>query len=162
MTIFVLTQGDNPATDLRGVGFLGLIQPLYLVTTPELLGLAKAIYKLSISDKQDFPLMVLSINVTRIALHALRDDLLVRYLKSELITDCKLRSFCLFIFDILITLNSKYRQCNQDDDLWQTFNFFYVAIMYHIFHIWKTRNKTIQDSGYVLQGKNDTLVRYFE
>ena len=75
-----IIQGDNPATDLRGVGFLGLIQPLYLVTTPELLGLAKAIYKLSISDKQDFPLMVLSINITRIALHALRDDLLVRYL----------------------------------------------------------------------------------
>ena len=71
-------QGDNPATDLRGVGFLGLIQPLYLVTTPELFGLAKAIYKLSLSDTQDFPLMVLSINVTRIALHALRDDLIVR------------------------------------------------------------------------------------
>jgi len=113
-------QGDNPATDLRGVGFLGLIQPLYLVTTPELLGLAKAIYKLSLSDTQEFPLMVLSINVTRIALHALRDDLLVRY-------------------------------CNQEDDLWQAFNFFYVAIMYHIYHIWKTKNKTIQDSGYVLQ-----------
>ena len=24
--------------------------------------------------------------------------------------------------------------------------------MYHIYHIWKTKNKTIQDSGYVLQG----------
>ena len=72
-------QGDNPSTDLRGVGFLALIQPLYFVTTPELLSLSKAIYKLSLSDTQDFPLMVLSINVTRIALHALRDDLLVRY-----------------------------------------------------------------------------------
>ena len=61
----------------------------------------------------------------------------------------------------MITLNSKYRQCNQDDDLWQTFNFFYAAIMYHIFHIWKTRNKTIQDSGYVLQGKDNMLVKYF-
>ena len=75
----IMFQGDNPSTDLRGVGFLGLIQPLYFVTTPELLGLSKAIYKLSLSDKQDFPLMVLSINVTRIALHALRDDLLARY-----------------------------------------------------------------------------------
>ena len=72
-------QGDNPSTDLRGVGFLALIQPLYFVTTPELLSLSKAIYKLSLSDTQDFPLMVLSINVTRIALHALRDDLLARY-----------------------------------------------------------------------------------
>ena len=82
----IMFQGDNPSTDLRGVGFLGLIQPLYFVTTPELLGLSKAIYKLSLSDKQDFPLMVLSINVTRIALHALRDDLLVRY-SSNLICD---------------------------------------------------------------------------
>ena len=97
----VLPQGDNPATDLRGVGFLGLIQPLYLVTTPELLGLAKAIYKLSISDKQDFPLMVLSINVSRIALHALRDDLLVRYLKLELITDCKLHSYHFLYFSLI-------------------------------------------------------------
>ena len=75
----IVFQGDNPSTDLRGVGFLALIQPLYFVTTPELLSLSKAIYKLSLSDTQDFPLMVLSINVTRIALHALRDDLLVRY-----------------------------------------------------------------------------------
>ena len=75
----IMFQGDNPSTDLRGVGFLALIQPLYFVTTPELLSLSKAIYKLSLSDTQDFPLMVLSINVTRIALHALRDDLLVRY-----------------------------------------------------------------------------------
>ena len=75
----IIFQGDNPSTDLRGVGFLALIQPLYFVTTPELLSLSKAIYKLSLSDTQDFPLMVLSINVTRIALHALRDDLLARY-----------------------------------------------------------------------------------
>ena len=75
---YYIFQGDNPATDLRGVGFLGLIQPLFFVTTPEVYGLAKAVYKLSLSDKQDFPLMVLSINVTRIALHALRDDLLIR------------------------------------------------------------------------------------
>ena len=91
-------QGDNPSTDLRGVGFLGLLQPLYFVTTPELLGLSKAIYKLSLSDKQDFPLMVLSINVTRIALHALRDDLLVRY-SSNLI--CDIQQFYIFVMLIV-------------------------------------------------------------
>ena len=46
-----------------------------------------------------------------------------------------------------------YRQCNEEDSVWATFNYFYVAVMYHIYNIWKTQNKTIQDSGYVLQGK---------
>ena len=55
----------------------------------------------------------------------------------------------------------KYRQCNQEDDVWQAFNFFYVAVMYHIYHIWKTKNKTIQDSGYVLQGEYYQTIMYF-
>ena len=71
-------QGTDPATDLRGVGCLGLIQPLYLVMTPELHPLAKDIYLISLSETQNFPFLVLSINVTRIALHALRDGLLNR------------------------------------------------------------------------------------
>ena len=71
-------QGTDPATDLRGIGFLGLIQALYFVMTPEMLPLAKEIYVLSQNPAQEFPLMVLSFNVTRIALHALRDGLLNR------------------------------------------------------------------------------------
>ena len=76
-------QGTDPATDLRGVGCLGILHPLYLVMTPELLPLAKDIYKLSLSENQNFPLMVLSINVTRIALHALRDGILDRQVEQE-------------------------------------------------------------------------------
>ena len=76
-------QGNDPATDLRGVGCLGILHPLYLVMTPELLPLAKDIYKLSLSENQNFPLMVLSINVTRIALHALRDGVLDRQVEQE-------------------------------------------------------------------------------
>ena len=64
--------------------------------------------------------MVLSINVTRIALHALRDGLLDK-------------------------------RCREEGDVWTTFNFFYAAIIFHIYHIWKTQHKTITDSGFVLK-----------
>ena len=78
-------QGNDPSTDLRGVGFLGLVQPLYLVSSSaKTLQLAKDIYHLSQNETQEFPLMVLSINVTRIAVCALRDSLLARYVPTFL------------------------------------------------------------------------------
>jgi len=58
-------KGNDPATDLRGVGFLGLMQALYFLMTPELVPLARNIYKLSLHETQNFPFMVLSINITR-------------------------------------------------------------------------------------------------
>eukprot|EP00096_Caligus_rogercresseyi_P015451 TRINITY_DN7885_c0_g1_i1.p1 TRINITY_DN7885_c0_g1~~TRINITY_DN7885_c0_g1_i1.p1 ORF type:complete len:231 (-),score=30.22 TRINITY_DN7885_c0_g1_i1:559-1251(-) len=69
-------QGNDPATDLRGVGLLGLVQPLFLVTHPSLKSLALDFFRLSQSESQNFPFLVLSLNVTRMALTALRDDLL--------------------------------------------------------------------------------------
>lgn len=42
-----LCVGMDPATDLRGTGFLGLMHTLYLVMDPETLPLARDIYKLS-------------------------------------------------------------------------------------------------------------------
>ncbi len=39
--------GTDPATDLRGTGFLGLMHTLYFVMDPETLPLARDIYKLS-------------------------------------------------------------------------------------------------------------------
>lgn len=39
--------GTDPATDLRGTGFLGLMHSLYFVMDPEMLPLARDIYKLS-------------------------------------------------------------------------------------------------------------------
>lgn len=113
-------QGNDPATDLRGVGCLGLVQPLYLVMTPELYPLAKDMYLLSLNEDQNFPFLVLSINVTRIALHTLRDGLL-------------------------------NRQIVQENSVWSALNFFYVAVLFHIFKIWKNEHKTIKDSGYVLK-----------
>jgi hypothetical protein len=69
-------QGNDPSTDLRGVGILGLVNALYLVINAETLPFAKQIYSLSLKESQEFPLMVLSLNVTRICLHILRDGLL--------------------------------------------------------------------------------------
>ncbi|KAI8479785.1 ELMO domain-containing protein 3 [Branchiostoma belcheri] len=66
-------QGSDPATDLRGTGFLGLMQVLYFVMEPRTLSLARDIYKLSLHETQNFPFCVMSINITRIALQALRE-----------------------------------------------------------------------------------------
>lgn len=104
---FILS-GSDPATDLRGTGFLGLMHTLYFVMDPEILPLAREIYKLSqhpvqvlqntvkhtlaaalsklfkdyknanfhFYHLQNFPFCVMSINMTRIALHALREEVL--------------------------------------------------------------------------------------
>jgi len=113
-------QGSDPATDLRGVGLLGLVHALYLVVTPEMFPFAQDVYQLSRQETQEFPLMVLSLNISRITLHVLRDGLLNRYLSLE-------------------------------DEVWTTVNFFYCALLYHVYHIWKSQHKTISSSGFVLQ-----------
>lgn len=79
LTLFIFPfffQGVDPATDLRGVGLLGLVQALYLVANEETYPLAREIYLLSHDSHSQFPLMVLSINVTRISLQALREGVL--------------------------------------------------------------------------------------
>jgi len=113
-------QGNDPSTDLRGVGLLGLVQALYLVTQPEMLPFARDVYRLSRSQEQEFPLAVLSLNITRITLHVLRDGILDRHLAL-------------------------------DDDVWSTCNFFYCALLYHLYARWKGEFLTISKSGYVLQ-----------
>ena len=67
-------QGSDPATDLRGCGMLGLTQLLCLVTRnfPN----AAAIHSLSRDQTQEFPMAPLSINLTHIALRAVRSGLL--------------------------------------------------------------------------------------
>ncbi|PSN55502.1 hypothetical protein C0J52_02582 [Blattella germanica] len=67
-------QGTDPGTDLRGVGMLGLLQLLYLANSPHLIPLARDIYRASVDENQNFPLAVMSLNMTRIALVALRHD----------------------------------------------------------------------------------------
>uniref|UniRef100_K1QQE3 ELMO domain-containing protein 3 n=1 Tax=Magallana gigas TaxID=29159 RepID=K1QQE3_MAGGI len=69
-------QGRDPATDLRGVGLLGLLHLVYLLRDAKRHVLASEIYKLSLHPTQNFPFCVMSINLTRIALQALREGCL--------------------------------------------------------------------------------------
>ena len=45
-------QGTDPSTDLRGVGLLGLVQPLFLLATPDTLPFAIDVYRISQSEAQ--------------------------------------------------------------------------------------------------------------
>ncbi len=72
-------QGIDPATDFRGVGILGLLQPLAASLSVKTLPFLTEVVNLSHSPSQGFPFMVLSLNVSNIVLKALRDGLLDRY-----------------------------------------------------------------------------------
>jgi len=62
-------QGDDPATDLRGSGMLSLVQVLHMSSRrPQLL---KGLFTAS-QDGTAFPLMTTSINMTQLAMMALR------------------------------------------------------------------------------------------
>jgi len=65
-------QGSDPATDLRGTGFLSLLQLLFLVSNH--LPIAEVMYKLSVDPIHNFPFCLVSINATKIALQALREE----------------------------------------------------------------------------------------
>lgn len=113
-------QGTDPATDLRGTGFLGLMHTLYFVMDPETLPLARDIYKLSQHPTQNFPFSVMSINMTCIALQVLREEALSK-------------------------------ECNRRQQVVGVLNEFYVATYLHLYQLWKTQQKTIADSGFVLK-----------
>lgn len=114
-------QGNDPATDLRGVGCLGLLQPLAMLMNPEMYMLIRKIHTLSRDERQDFPFMVLSINITRIAFDALRKQTIKRFILSD------------------------------PDHFFDQFNYYFASLLYHFFHVWRTEQKTIKDSGYVLK-----------
>ncbi|XP_049777647.1 ELMO domain-containing protein 3-like isoform X1 [Schistocerca cancellata] len=71
-------KGSDPGSDLRGVGMLGMLQLLYLSSNPKLSSLARHIYRVSTDTTHSFPLAVLSFNLTRVALQALRHGQLNR------------------------------------------------------------------------------------
>ncbi|XP_029088584.1 ELMO domain-containing protein 3 isoform X2 [Monodon monoceros] len=71
-------QGTNPATDLRGAGFLALLHLLYLVMDSKTLLMAQEIFRLSRHHIQQFPFCLMSVNITRITIQALREGCLSR------------------------------------------------------------------------------------
>ncbi|XP_064233942.1 ELMO domain-containing protein 3-like isoform X4 [Aotus nancymaae] len=71
-------QGANPATDLRSAGFLALLHLLYLVMDSKTLLMAQEIFRLSRHHIQQFPFCLMSVSITLIAIHALREECLSR------------------------------------------------------------------------------------
>ncbi|XP_035224411.1 ELMO domain-containing protein 3-like isoform X2 [Stegodyphus dumicola] len=71
-------QGIDPGTDLRGVGFLGLIHLLSMILNPATAELAKEISTVSKTEKQNFPFCTMGINITRIVLETMREEVLNR------------------------------------------------------------------------------------
>ncbi|XP_059155461.1 ELMO domain-containing protein 3-like [Physella acuta] len=68
-------QGNDPATDLRGTGMLALAQLLFFLRDQRTKDLARDVYKLSLHPTQNFPFCVMGINLSRICLQVLREDL---------------------------------------------------------------------------------------
>ncbi|KAM5143245.1 ELMO domain-containing protein 3 isoform 2-T3 [Callospermophilus lateralis] len=112
-------QGANPATDLRGAGFLALLHLLYLVMDAKTLLMAQEIFRLSRHHIQ-FPFCLMSVNVTRIVIQALREECLSR-------------------------------ECNRQQKVIAVVNSFYAATFLRLAHVWRTQQKTISDSGFVLK-----------
>ncbi|PRP80054.1 hypothetical protein PROFUN_10737 [Planoprotostelium fungivorum] len=67
-------QGNDPATDLRGAGMLGLLQTLHMIY--KLPNMSQTSFTLSRDPDQGFPWCVVSINMSRIALECMREGIL--------------------------------------------------------------------------------------
>ena len=63
-------QGNDPKTDFRGVGMLGLLQMLHLLRAHE--SFVHRFHRFSQDTEHDFPMMCVSINITLQCLVALR------------------------------------------------------------------------------------------
>ncbi|XP_010078535.1 PREDICTED: ELMO domain-containing protein 3, partial [Pterocles gutturalis] len=122
-------QGADPGTDLRGTGMLGLMQILHFVTDARTLPLAREIFKLSQHETQNFPFCIMSINITRIVLQALREDRLSR--------ECN--------FPALAGVSTRRQQ------VVAVLNDVYAAAFLRLYHLWKGQRRTVADAGVLLQ-----------
>ncbi|NWW45898.1 ELMD3 protein, partial [Pedionomus torquatus] len=119
--------GEDPGTDLRGTGMLGLMQMLYFVMDAQMLPLAQEIFKLSQHQTQarpspffNFPFCIMSVNITRIVIQALREERLSR-------------------------------ECNRRQQVIAVLNDLYAAAFLQLYRLWKWQHKTIADSGFLLK-----------
>lgn len=85
-------QGTDPATDLRGVGMLGLLQMLNLLTQHE--KFAHEFYRFSMQDQNSFPMMCVSINISLNCLIALRTGALYPECNKQLNIISALNKVC--------------------------------------------------------------------
>ncbi|KAI8774910.1 ELMO domain-containing protein 3 [Biomphalaria glabrata] len=87
-------QGQDPATDLRGGGMLALLNILFLLRDSSTKELSREIYKLSLHPTQNFPFCIMGINLTRICLQVLREEIFNK--------ECNKRK------DVIYTINCVY------------------------------------------------------
>jgi len=114
-------QGQDPASDFRGVGMLGALQLLYLSSSQETKDtLAPDLLALSRHPIYEFPLAVLSLNVTKMTLDAFRDGILNRF-------------------------------CNKKDDAISVLNRFYLSIMYRLYRKWKDNKVTVHNCSFLMK-----------
>jgi len=74
-------QGDNPATDLRGVGMLGPLNLNYFIDNH--LSHAKQCYSISTSPTHNFPFACASLAITKITIESLREGKLFKLANKE-------------------------------------------------------------------------------
>ncbi|XP_054167387.1 ELMO domain-containing protein 3-like [Oppia nitens] len=103
-------QGTDPATDLRGVGLLGLYQLLYFILSPETSHLCKEIYKLSLDKRQHFPFAVMSLQITGISLQVLREGLLNKEFNQS---KCVIKVFNWFYSAVFLQLFNTWKENNK-------------------------------------------------
>jgi hypothetical protein len=65
------SAGNDPATDLRSVGMLALLQLLSFVSNYR--DLSHRIYLLSKDETQNFPFAIVGVNMTAVVLQSLRE-----------------------------------------------------------------------------------------
>ena len=76
-------QGNDPATDLRGAGMLGLVNLFDFVTSPIAYQIALDVLKLSRDVTQAFPMCALSMSLTVMVITFLRDGRLSKICNSR-------------------------------------------------------------------------------
>uniref|UniRef100_A0A915JB20 ELMO domain-containing protein n=1 Tax=Romanomermis culicivorax TaxID=13658 RepID=A0A915JB20_ROMCU len=118
-------QGNDPATDFRGVGVLGLLQFLRFVSNKKQENLVHDLFALSRHPVQNFPFAAVGLNFTKILLGLLKMG------KLENLTNSTRKSWSLF--DCL--------------------TFCYDGVFSRFFYVWNNSEpkKTIVDFGFVMK-----------
>ena len=76
-------QGVDPAEDIKEVGVLGIMQLIYFLDSSRNNPLIKEIFSYSREGTYQFPFMVLSINMTQVALSCLREGHLTKFCNKQ-------------------------------------------------------------------------------
>nr|KAF6328730.1 ELMO domain containing 3 [Pipistrellus kuhlii] len=171
-------QGANPATDLRGAGFLALLHLLYLVMDSKTLLMAQEIFRLShhhiqrrrerdresetsMRNIHQLPPAHLPLGMCPQSTYMPLTGIEPRTLSPQadaLSTEPNQQfPFCLMSVNITriaiqaLREECLSRECNRQQKVIPVVNSFYAATFLHLAHIWKTQQKTIADSGFVLK-----------